>query len=199
MPHRQADGGTGITMVTCTSCGLAWDRDMTPTGHGPNYAQAYGDGSPSLLDEELALLLLAEDIKERATAALAGRGPGIEGSEHRDFLLRKAAYLDRAARELELGWFTRTLDDTSVTRASQQARDAADEFLAFELRHRSGFALGRIGADAPGWCGVDGTRGYVRQEYLAWRQAEEDEADQDQVLPRRASAGELFDADGRPL
>ncbi|GGX53041.1 hypothetical protein [Streptomyces noursei] len=144
-------------------------------------------------------LLLAEDIKERATAALGGRGPAVDTSEHRDFLLRKAAFLDRTARDIELGWFLGQVDDESVNDASNKAGHAACEFLKFDRRHDAAYALGPTRVTSPAWDCHGGARAYVRQEYLALRQAEQAEADQEDYLPYRGNNGELFDAEGRPL
>ncbi|MFB6881239.1 hypothetical protein ACFCY8_10435 [Streptomyces noursei] len=200
VPLHRSDGSTGIAMLTCTSCGLTWEADTVPTCHGPNYTQAYATNEqPDLVDEELELLLLAEDIKERATAALTGRGPTVDTSEHRDFLLRKAAFLDRTARVIELGWFLGQFDDESVNDASIEAVHAACEFLKLDRRHHAAYALGPTRVTSPDWDCHGGARAYVRQEYLALRQAEQAEADQEEYLPHRGSDGELFDTEGRPL
>ncbi|MFH0246156.1 hypothetical protein ACGRHY_27910 [Streptomyces sp. HK10] len=199
LTHR-SDGSTDVSTLTCTFCGLCWEASDTPACDGPSYEQAYPSSSvPDLTDEELALLLLAEDIKERSTAALAGRGPAVDSSEHRDFLLRKAAYLDRAAHKVELGWFCRRYTTESADDAGAKAAHAADELLRFDSRHQGAYTLGPISADSRSWGGVGEARAYVRQEYLAWRLAEEAETDQVEFRPHRGGTGELFDAGGRPL
>lgn len=198
VPLRRADGTAGIAALTCTYCGLTWDAVEVPGCPGPNYEQTYS-GDPDLIDQELALLLLAEDLKARSTAALTGRGPTVDRDEHRDFLLGKAAFLDRVARQVELGYFTGEFDAETVTDASTKAVLAAGQLLRVDLRHAGSSTLGPVSANSPDWDGVGGTRAYVRQEYLALRQAEESETDQAKYPPQQDHAGELFDAEGRPL
>ncbi|MFD3422658.1 hypothetical protein [Streptomyces decoyicus] len=173
---------------------------MTPTCHGPNYTQTYATAEvPELVDEELEVLILAEGVKERSTAALTGRGPVIEAYEHREFLLRRAAFLDRTAREVELGWFLGQFNDESVNDASATADLAARQVLELDSRHDAAYALGPTRVTSPDWDCRGGNRAYVRQEYLALRQAEQAEADQEDYLPHRDSSGELLDTEGRPL
>ncbi|MEU6331505.1 hypothetical protein ABZ851_30140 [Streptomyces sp. NPDC047049] len=199
-PLYRSDGSTGVAVLTCTFCGLTWEAGMTPTCPGPNYTQAYATAEGlDLVDEELELLFLAEDIKERSTAAFTGRGPAVDTRELRDFLLRKAAFLDQTAYGLELGWFLGQAGDESVNDASSKAVLAAREFLEFDCRHDAAYALGPTRVTSPDWACHGGTRAYVRQEYLALRRAEEAEADQEEYLPHRDSSGELLDTEGRPL
>ncbi|MFJ8676722.1 hypothetical protein [Streptomyces sp. NPDC093589] len=192
VPLYRSDGSTGVAVLTCTLCGLAWEAGMTPTCPGPNYTQAYTTAETlGLVDEELELLLLAEYIKERSTA--------VNTREHRDLLLRQAAFLDWTAYGLELDWFLGQVGDETVNDSSSKAVLVAREFLEFDNRHDAAYAHGPTRVTSPAWACHGGTRAYVRQEYLALRQTEEAEADQEEYLPHRDSNGELLDTEGRPL
>lgn len=193
-------GGRDVSGFTCTRCSFEWEVWETPAFAAPNYAAAYV-GAPSLVVEELALVLLAEGVKERARQALTGKGPAVDSSEHRVVLLRKAAWLDRAAREQEVGWYLGRCTDDDVNDASTKAAKAGFEFLKFDLDHGGVYSEGPIGPGSPEWDIAGGTRAYVRQEYrelLDQEQRDEDE-DRAQIFPRYGSDGELYGTDGTPL
>ncbi|MFI7087710.1 hypothetical protein ACIBUR_29450 [Streptomyces anulatus] len=201
VPLRRADGSAGIAMLTCTACGRTWEATATPMCPGPDYEDAYGPGVPGvpdLLDEELTLMLLAEGIKDRSTAALAGRGPAVDAHDRRDFLLRKAAFLDRTARDAELGLLAGEGDAEAAADAITRAVLAAGDLIQLDVRNKGAFAIGPAAATSPAWRGSGGQRAYVRQEYLAVRLAEQPESEPEQFPPRYSSGG-LFDAEGRPL
>ncbi|MFH8736863.1 hypothetical protein [Streptomyces sp. NPDC017964] len=82
--------------------------------------------------------------------------------------LRKAAWLDRAAREREAGWYLGRYRDDDVNEASTKAVRASFEFLKFDLDHGSADTKGPIGASSPEWDIAGGTRVCTRQEFLAW-------------------------------
>ncbi|MFD3330157.1 hypothetical protein [Streptomyces sp. NPDC058701] len=207
-------GGRDVSSLTCNRCGCSWEAWETPQFAAPSYALAYA-GAPGLVDEELALVLLAEGIKDRATAALTGQGPNVESGCHRLVLLRKAAYLDRAAREIELGWFCGTypswlrgtypdwlLDtrlDNVVDDASTKAARAGFELLKFDLDHGQVHVEGPVGPGSPEWDIAGGTRAYVRSEYWAWQEVNRAAADRAQSEPRRGADGELYDGEGTAL
>ncbi|MFJ1742617.1 hypothetical protein ACIOG4_28575 [Streptomyces microflavus] len=202
VPLHRADGSTGVAMLTCTSCGRTWEATATPTCPGPDYADAYGPevpDIPDLLDEELTLMLLAEDIKDRSTAALGGRGPAVDAHEHHDFVLRKAAFLDRAARGAELDLLAGEGDAEAAAAATTRAVLAAGELIRLDVRSKGAFAIGPCPASSAIWLGDSGQRAYVRQEYLAVRLAEEPENGPEYPLTRSESSAGLFDAEGRAL
>ncbi|MCX4649222.1 MULTISPECIES: hypothetical protein [unclassified Streptomyces] len=155
------------TGFICSRCSFDWEVWETPAFDAPNYATAY-NGALDPADEELALVLLTERVKFRALQAISGRGPAVESSEHRLVLLRKAAWLDRAAREREVGWYLGRYRDDDVNEASTKAVRAAFEFLKFDVDHGSVYTEGPIGAGSPEWDIAGGTRAYTRQEFLAW-------------------------------
>ncbi|MFF4741298.1 hypothetical protein ACFY2W_36255 [Streptomyces sp. NPDC001262] len=193
-------GGKDVSSLTCRRCNFAWEPFETPTFAAPDYAAAYA-GAPELVDEELALVLLTEGVKERATQALTGKGQPVDSSEHRVVFLRKAAWLDRAAREREVDWYLGKYSDDDVNEASGKAVRAAFEFLKFDLDHGGVYTEGPIGASSPEWDIAGGTRAYVRQEYrelLDQEQRDEGE-DRAQIFPRRGADGELYDGDGKAL
>jgi hypothetical protein len=191
-------GGKDVSGFTCRACGFGWEAWETPQFSSPNYATAYV-GAPDLVGEELALVLLAEDIKSRATAALSGQGPTVEPFEHREFFLRKAAFLDRAARDMELDVYRGLYVEADVDRASTMAASAAFEFLKFDLEHGGVGVAGPIGPGSPEWDIAGGTRAYVRQEMRAWLDQEQEDEDRAQMLPHRGPDGELYDGDGKAL
>lgn len=190
-------GGRDISSLTCDRCECSWEAWDTPQFAGPSYSLAY-DEAPGLVDEELALVLLTEAIKDRAAAALTG-GPKVESGCRRLVLLRKAAYLDRAAREIELGWFRGTYPDSAVDDASAKAARASFEFLRFDLDHGQVHVEGPVGPGSPQWDIAGGTRAYVRSEYWAWQELNNQAADRAQFEPYRGADGELYDADGKAL
>lgn len=155
------------TGFICSRCSFDWEVWETPAFDAPNYATAY-NGALDPADEELATVLLTERVKFRALQAISGRGPAVESSEHRLVLLRKAAWLDRAAREREVGWYLGRYRDDDVNEASTKAVRAAFEFLKFDVDHGSVYTEGPIGAGSPEWDIAGGTRAYTRQEFLAW-------------------------------
>ncbi|MET9956312.1 hypothetical protein ABZ135_32860 [Streptomyces sp. NPDC006339] len=159
-----ADGRRDVSAFTCSRCSFDWEVWETPAFAAPNYASAYA-GAPALVDEELALVLLTEGVKERATQALTGKGLPLDSSEHRIVFLRKAAWLDRAAREREVDWYLGRYSDAEVNDASGKAVKAAFEFLKFDLDHGGVYTEGPIGAGSPEWDIAGGSRAYVRQEY----------------------------------
>ncbi|WP_043271966.1 hypothetical protein [Streptomyces sp. CT34] len=193
-------GGRDVSGFTCTRCAFDWEVWETPQFAAPDYASAYS-GAPGLVDEELALVLLAEGVKERATQALIGKGRAVDSSEHRVVLLRKAGWLDRAAREREVGWYLGQYTDDEVNNASTKAARASFEFLQFDLDHGGVYLEGPIEPSSPEWDNAGGTRAYVRQEYrelLGQEQRDEDE-DRAQIFPRRGADGELYGPDGKAL
>ncbi|MEJ8654909.1 hypothetical protein WKI65_44435 [Streptomyces sp. MS1.AVA.3] len=193
-------GGRDVTGFTCTRCTCDWEVWETPQFAAPDYVTAYS-GAPGLVDEELALVLLAEGVKERATQALTGKGRAVDSGEHRVVLLRKASWLDRSAREREVGWYVGRFTDDEVNDASTKAARASFEFLMFDLEHGGVYSEGPIGPSSQEWDIAGGPRAYVRQEYrelLDQEQRDEDE-DRAQIFPRRGSDGELYDGDGKAL
>lgn len=191
-------GAKDVGTLTCTRCATTWDAFATPTQPGPNYTQAYED-APDLFDEEYALLVMTEDIKERAQATLTGAGGGVESWEHREMLLRKAAWLDRAAHRTELDWYRRAFNDDAVEKANTYAEAAAKELLAFDAGPGGHHVVSGFSTDSPVWEAPGGARAYARQEYFTWHKAVEAEADRAEFEPRRGADGELYDADGRAL
>ncbi|MFB8442713.1 hypothetical protein ACFC7A_27045 [Streptomyces niveus] len=190
-------GGRDVSSLACNRCGCGWEAWETPQFTAPSYSLAYAD-APGLVDEELALVLLTEAIKDRATAALTG-GPKVESGCHRLVLLRKAAYLDRAARDIELGWFCGTYPDSIVDDATTKALRASVEFLKFDLDHGQVHVEGPLGPGSPQWDTAGGTRAYVRSEYWAWQELNNEAADREQFEPYRGADGELYNADGKGL
>lgn len=71
-------------------------------------------------------------------------------------------------------------------------RTEADDLDPNNTEH--GTAAGPADPDDAQWAHCP--RGYVRQEYMAWQDA--NDADIAQMLPSRGSDGELYE-DGRPL
>ncbi|MFI0742409.1 hypothetical protein ACH4PU_30685 [Streptomyces sp. NPDC021100] len=195
---RYSGGGKDVTSFTCHRCRYTWEPFETPHFGAPDYATAYA-GAPVLMEEELALVLLAEGIKARAEAALTGNGPRIDSGDHRLVLLRKAAWLDRGAREVELGWFCGRYTDDEVNRASTTAERAAAEFMTFDREHGEVHVIGLHGPDAPQWDTNGGPRAYIRQEYKEWLDWEREAADRREMLPHRGADGELYGPDGRAL
>lgn len=191
-------GDEDVDTLNCTRCATSWDAFDAPTQPGPNYTEAY-EGALDLFEEEYALLVLTENIRERAQATLTGAGGGVESWEHREMLLRKAAWLDRAAHRAELDWYCRACNDEAVDRANTYAEEASKALLDFDAGHGGHHAVSGFGTDSPVWKVPGGVRAYVRQEYLTWRKAGEAEADRAEFEPRRGSDGELYDADGRAL
>ncbi|MGW2865925.1 hypothetical protein [Streptomyces sp. NPDC001205] len=159
-----SDGRRDVSAFTCLRCAFDWEAWDAPAFAAPDYATAY-NGAPALVDEELALVLLTEGVKERATLALTGKGRPLDSNEHRIVFLRKAAWLDRAAREREVDWHLGRYSDDDVNDASGKAVRAAFEFLKFDLDHGGIYTEGPIGASSPEWDIAGGTRAYVRQEY----------------------------------
>ncbi|MGA4844683.1 hypothetical protein [Streptomyces sp. G45] len=159
-----SDGRRDVSGFTCSRCSFDWEVWETPAFAAPDYATAYA-GAPALDDEDLALVLLTAGVKERATQALTGNGQPVDSSEHRIVLLRKAAWLDRAAREQEVDWYLGRYSDADVNDASGKAVRAAFEFLKFDLDHGGVYTEGPIGVSSPEWDIAGGTRAYVRQEY----------------------------------
>lgn len=191
-------GGQDVSGFTCRACHFTWKAFATPQFSSPDYTAAYAD-APDLVDEELALIILAEQLKEQDTDALLGHGRPVDGYDQRIFKLRKAAWLDRAARRIELGYFLGSATDAEVDHASTQAAHSAFHLLSVDLRNGQDHVAGEIGPGSPEWDIAGGSRAYVRSEYAAWRQAEQDDADRSQVFPHRGPDGDLYDGDGRAL
>ncbi|WP_106437076.1 hypothetical protein [Streptomyces prunicolor] len=195
---RYPCGATDVGSLACTRCAATWDAFETPAHAGPNYREAY-DAAPDLFDEEYALLVLTENVKERAHGTWTGARPAVERWEHREVLLRKSAWLDRAAHRIELDWYRRAFNDEEVDQANMHAVAAAVGLLAFDTSHLGQHTNGSIRADSTLWNGPGGARAYVRQEYLDWREAEEEEADRGEFEARRGPDGDLYGPDGRAL
>ncbi|MDX3232507.1 hypothetical protein [Streptomyces sp. ME19-01-6] len=191
-------GGDDVSAFTCDQCRVEWAVWETPNFTSPNYADAYA-GAPGLAEEEFELVLLADDINLRATAALTGTGPSVPGIDHRLLLLRKAAWLDRAAREREVNWHLGDVPAALVDQGSAWAARAAHDFLTWDLEHDQDGVAGPAGPDSAAWNVAGGARAYVRQEYRAMLDQEREAEDRAQMGPRRGPDGELYNTDGKPL
>ncbi|MFF9785688.1 hypothetical protein [Streptomyces nigrescens] len=168
--HR-AEGPEGlptVTRFTCARCGHHWAAHETPQLFAPDYGQAYAD-APDLAQEELTLALWAEGINIRAEEARAGRGPAIEPGGYRLFFLRQAAYLDRAAHEMELALYCTAVGEDDATVVRDAAVMAADLLLHLDLDLGQVHVEGPFASDAACWQSPGGLCAYVRQEYTAWQ------------------------------
>ncbi|MFE2693680.1 hypothetical protein [Streptomyces mirabilis] len=189
-------GGQDVSGFTCRACHFTWEPFEMPQFDGPNYATAYV-GAPELVDEELALIILAEELRAQDTAALAGQRTKADPVEHRLFRLRQAAYLDRAARHIELGVYCGRFLEADGDHASTHAVRAASEFLSLDLKNGQDHVAGPIGPGSPEWDIAGGTRAYIRQEYKAWRDLVQEDTDRAEIFPHRGPDGDLYDGDGR--
>ncbi|MGW7605277.1 hypothetical protein [Streptomyces antimycoticus] len=195
---RYRGGGADIANLSCVVCGCTWEVWETPDVPGPHYAAAYAD-APTLAEEEAELEALAKDLNARSATALTGTGPSVPSIDHRLFLLRKAAWLDRAARELEMGQYLGGIPAARVEDGRMQATQAARTLLAWDLEHDQDDVAGPIGPDSSAWTTAAGARAYVRQEYRALLDQEQEAEDRAHMEPRRGPDGELYDTTGNPL
>ncbi|MEW1760402.1 hypothetical protein AB0393_28310 [Streptomyces cyaneofuscatus] len=160
-----------IAALACLLCGHRWHPTEIPQLLAPDYDQAYGT-APALAEEELTLAMWAEGINLRAEAAREGHGPAVDHSGYRLFYLRQAAYLDRAAHAMAVAARGRLITQQPADDAADAAVMAADLLLHLDLELGQVHVEGALGADLPQWQSPEGLRGYVRQEYIAWREWE---------------------------
>lgn len=120
--------------------------------------QAYAD-APDTHTEVQALITLG------LSEARAGRRP----DRSREWLLRQAAYVDRAALDIEAGSLADGLypGDQDADFLAQDvlcgAGEASLELLRLDRQHDV------AGAHSPEWDGERGARAYVRIQYAVWR------------------------------
>ncbi|RNG26038.1 RapZ C-terminal domain-containing protein [Streptomyces botrytidirepellens] len=197
---RYPSGGADVASFTCSGCAASWEPWETPAPvpEGPNYLAAYL-GAPPLADEEAELQRLANDINDRATAALTGNGPSVPSVDHRRLLLRRAALRDRTAHRQEEGWYLGNVSAAQVNHGSTLATQAAHTLLTWDREHDEDHVAGPFGPDSPTWNTASGSRAYVRQEYQAMLAQAQEADDRAHMEPRRGPDGELRDALGQPL
>ncbi|MGW3563586.1 hypothetical protein ACWDSL_06740 [Streptomyces sp. NPDC000941] len=191
-------GSKDVSAFTCDRCRFEWEVWETPNFTSPNYVDAYAD-APPLMEEETELVALADDLNVRAMAALTGTGLSVPSIDHRLLLLRKAAWLDRAAREREVNWYLGDVPAALVDQGSAWAARAAHDLLTWDLEHHQDGVAGPTSADSAAWNVAGGARAYVRQEYRAMLDQEREAEDRAQMEPRRGPDGELYGPDGKPL
>ncbi|MFG3229361.1 hypothetical protein ACGF07_31890 [Kitasatospora sp. NPDC048194] len=122
----------------------------------PTPAEAY-EHAPDQITETQALLNIAAD--------LTGTGSRLE--RHRPWLLRQAALSDRSA--LQAGPRDAVSSETADFLAEQALQNAEKTATALLEHDRArGGHLGPLGPEAPAW--TADPRGYVHQEYRAWRE-----------------------------
>lgn len=165
------DASSPVAAFVCRLCGHRWHPGELPDLLAPDYDEAYGT-APTLTEEELTLALWAEGINLRAQAARDGHGPAVDHGGYRLFYLRQAAYLDRAAHAMQVAAHGGLVDPEHAADAADAAVMAADLLLHLDLDLNQVHVEGMLGADAPQWQSPEGLRGYVRQEYTAWREWE---------------------------
>ncbi|MCX4826554.1 hypothetical protein OG883_43740 [Streptomyces sp. NBC_01142] len=166
------EGAPSVAAFACLLCGHRWHPAELPHLLAPDYDQAYGT-APALAEEELTLALWAEGINLRAQAARDGRGPAVDHGGYRLFYLRQAAYLDRAAHAMQVAAHGALIDEEQAADADDAAVMAADLLLHLDLELDQVHVEGLLGAESPQWQSPEGLRGYVRQEYAAWREWED--------------------------
>ncbi|MEU4898236.1 hypothetical protein AB0B12_38010 [Streptomyces sp. NPDC044780] len=195
---RYRHGGADVSGFSCLQCAAAWEPWEAPQFPAPDYAAAYAD-APPLAEEESELVLLADEINDRAMAALTGDGPSVPTVDHRLLLLRKAAWLDRAAHEREVAWYLGGVPAAQVNQGTAWAVQAAHALQNWDLQHDQNDVAGPTGPSSPAWNSAGGARAYVRQEYHALLDRAREADDRAQMEPRRGPDGELYDATGQPL
>jgi hypothetical protein len=162
---------SAVAAFACLLCGHRWHPTELPDLIAPDYDQAYGT-APTLVEEELTLALWAEGINLRAQAARNGKGPAVDHGGYRLYYLRQAAYLDRAAHAIAVAAHGSLIDQQQAADAGDAAVMAADLLVHLDLELGQVYVEGPLGADFPQWQSPEGLRGYVRQEYTAWREWE---------------------------
>lgn len=167
-----AGGERVVESFTCVLCGARWMSYETPVPAGPDYRDAYG-GAPPLGEEEVTVGMWREGIIARAEAASAGDGAPVDRGGLRLYLLRQAAFADRAAREWELAVYTEEMPAEEAAQAGGTADETAAALLQLDLETGSLHVEGLHGPGSPEWGTAGGLRAYVRQEYRAWRALED--------------------------
>ncbi|WP_327359695.1 hypothetical protein [Streptomyces sp. NBC_01304] len=161
-----------VASFVCIGCGYTWRTSQTSQFPAPDYPQAYG-AAPGLDEEEITLGLWAAGINHRTESAQAGHGRPVDSGGFRLFYLRQAAYLDRVARQTEVGLYCGLFDADDAEQARRAADAAAMELLTFDLAHGEVYVEGPLGPAAEAWQQEGGARAYVRQEYREWRNWED--------------------------